>query len=119
MSNNMKSFINKASQESQKNQKHFRIFGTIDLFVLDALPKEINILKVIEEVEEKIPFHLTNEIEVFYIGNFKEFQEKQVNAMFKNGAIYITNDQDNIPDMVDDIIKYRENFLARGRGSET
>jgi len=104
MSNKMKSFIDETSQENQRNQKHFKIFGTIDLFIMNELPKKVDILRVIEEVEEKIPFHLTNEVEIFYVGAFKEFQEKQVNAMYKNGAIYITNDQDNIPDMVDDVI---------------
>ena len=104
MPNNIKDFIIENSHENQRNQNHFKIFGFIDLYIKDQLPQNIDILKVIEQVEEKIPFHLTNEIEAFYVGSFKEFEEKQVNAMYLDGAVYVTNDQDNIPDMVDDII---------------
>ena len=103
MPNNIKNFIFENSYENQRNQNHFKIFGFIDLYIKDSLPEDIDILKVIDQVEERVPFHLTNEIEVFYIGNFKEFEEKQVNAMYLDGAIYVTNDQDNIADMVDDI----------------
>ena len=43
-------------------------------------------------------------MEAFYVGRFKEFEEKQVNAMYRDGAIYISNEQDNNEDMIDDLI---------------
>jgi len=100
----MKNFIRNSSQKSQRSQKCLKIFNTIDLFIKDPLPSGVNILEVIREVEKRVPFHLTSEIDVFYVGNFKEFQEKQVNAMYRDGAVYVTNDQDDVMDMVDDIV---------------
>jgi hypothetical protein len=104
MSDNLKSFIKEKAYNSKRNQKHLKIFGLIDLFIKDPLPDNVDILEVINEVEAKIPFHITNEIDAFFVGNFKEFEEKQVNAMYRDGAIYVSNDQDNNADMVDDII---------------
>jgi hypothetical protein len=100
----MRDFIKDNSRKNQKNRKHHKVFGFIDLFIKDPLPENVDILSVISEVEKKVPFHLANEIEVFYVGLFKEFEEKQVNAMYKDGAIYISSQQDDNPDMVDDII---------------
>tara|TARA_R110002020_G_scaffold90434_3_gene220188 strand:- start:7703 stop:8398 length:696 start_codon:yes stop_codon:yes gene_type:complete len=104
MSDELKDFIKDSSHKSVRNQKHFKIFGVIDFYIKDPLPENIDIVKVIAQVEEKIPFHITNEVDAFYVGNFKEFEEKQVNAMYRDGAIYVSSDQDNDADMIDDLI---------------
>ena len=104
MSGGMGDFIEDTSTRNKKNQKHFVVFGTVNLYVLNPLPKSINILEVIESVENKIPGHLVSHIDAIYVGTFKEFKEKQINAMYRDGAVYVSNEQDNIMDMVDDII---------------
>ena len=35
---------------------------------------------------------------------FEEFEDRDINAMFKDGAIYVSNEQDDVEDMVDDIV---------------
>ena len=104
MSDGIRNFIFENSYKNKKNHEHHKIFNFIDLYVKDSLPENVNILEVIQEVESKIPFFLVNEVEAFYVGDFKEFREKQVNAMYRDGAIYVSNDQDNVLDMVDDIV---------------
>ena len=104
MSDKMGEFIRRSSRESKKGQKHLKVFGTIDVFVKDPLPENVDIISVIEDVEEKVPHHLVGEVDALYVGNFKEFEEKQVNAMYRDGAIYVTNKQSNNADMIDDII---------------
>jgi Mlc titration factor MtfA (ptsG expression regulator) len=47
---------------------------------------------------------LVSEIDSIFVGIFNEFEEMETNAMFKDGAIYLSNDQDNEDDMVDDIV---------------
>ena len=41
---------------------------------------------------------------MIYIGQFKQLIDRDINAMFEDGAIYLTNDQTNDKDMIDDII---------------
>ena len=39
-----------------------------------------------------------------YIGQFEEFKERETNAAYKDGALYITNEQSDEDDMIDDIV---------------
>jgi len=104
MSKELEGFIRESSDRSIRNQKQFKVFGAVDLFIKDPLPKNINIVKVIKKVEEKIPFQIVSEVEAFYVGRFKEFEDMQVNAMYRDGAVFVSNDQDDDADMIDDLI---------------
>lgn len=97
MSDGIRAFIKEA-------KNNLKLFGYKDVIVKDALPEHVDIQEVLSRVEAKVPFHIVEEIDCFYIGHFKEFDLKDINAMYKDGTIYITNDQDDIDDMVDDMI---------------
>ena len=43
-------------------------------------------------------------VDVIYVGDFQEFEEKRFNAAYEDGAIYVINVQDNAKDMADDIV---------------
>ncbi len=49
-------------------------------------------------------FNIINSVDVIYVGQFKEFVQFDYNAMYKDGAMYITNEQDDLNDMLDDIV---------------
>ena len=104
MSGGIDDFIADSSAKNKRSQKHFIVFDTVSLYILNPLPENVNILEVIESVENKIPSHLVSYIDAVYVGTFKEFEEKQINAMYRDGAVYVSNNQDNVADMVDDII---------------
>jgi hypothetical protein len=38
------------------------------------------------------------------MGHFPEMDEREINAFYEDGAIYVTNDQDDEMDMIEDII---------------
>lgn len=104
MTNNIKNFIQETAFNNQRNRSQYNIFGNIDLFIVNPLSKNINILNVIDQVEAIVPKHIASKVDGFYIGDFQEFRERDVNAMYKDGSIYISNHQDDDADMVDDII---------------
>ena len=104
MSSKIESFIQNTSYKNRKNNKEFKIFFDVPVFVKDPLPEHVDILNVLSQVEEKIPPYLTSKIEVVYVGQFREFEEKDINAMYRDGAIYVTNEQDDDEDMIDDIL---------------
>jgi hypothetical protein len=41
---------------------------------------------------------------MIYIGHFDIFDDRSINSLYADGAIYITNNQDDELDMVDDIM---------------
>jgi len=104
MSDKMANFVKDSSLNSRRNSNHHILFGTVDMYIINPLPKNVDVLTVIEKVEKIIPPHIAQKTEGIYVGNFKEFEEKQVNAMYKDGTIYISSDQDDNDDMIDDII---------------
>ena len=38
------------------------------------------------------------------VGDLEEFKDRKINAMYKDGCLYITNEQDDANDLIDDII---------------
>tara|TARA_R100000406_G_scaffold8752_2_gene5898 strand:+ start:1499 stop:2200 length:702 start_codon:yes stop_codon:yes gene_type:complete len=104
---NLKEYINESSTRSRNNSKEHFLFKTIpvyinpDLFFLDGYS---NIKQVLDMVERNVPSHLVSGVDVIYVGDFQEFQEKRFNAAYQDGAIYVINVQDNAKDMADDIV---------------
>ena len=78
--------------------------NNIDIFVLNPITSGIDIKKCFKMIFQSIPDYLTNGIDVIYIGDFDIFKEREVNAVYKDGGIYISNEQDNEMDMIDDVI---------------
>jgi len=97
---NMKKYIS----ESNKKNKEYSLYGFVPVIIKDNFVKEINLRHVLSLVEKKIPEKLCLNLDVIYIGNFEEFSEREVNAFFRNGALFLTNDQDDEEDLLDDII---------------
>jgi hypothetical protein len=77
----------------------------IHVYFKDQLDnQEINIEDVIATVESKIPHHLLSEIEMIVVGWFQEFEDRDINAFYRDAILHISNSQDDVDDMVDDII---------------
>ena len=56
MSSKIESFIQNTSYKNRKNNKEFKIFFDVPVFVKDPLPEHVDILNVLSQVEEKIPY---------------------------------------------------------------
>tara|TARA_R100000008_G_C3572765_1_gene163274 strand:- start:260 stop:949 length:690 start_codon:yes stop_codon:yes gene_type:complete len=88
-----------------KNKKLFEHkMKNFEVFLKDPLPDHIDIVKVFKEIEKKIPDFFLSLVDVVYVGNFSFFEERNVNALYLDGAIYISNDQDNNDDLKDDLV---------------
>ena len=76
----------------------------VDIYIKDQLPEGIDVDFVIRYVAKRLPNHVLNNIDVIYVGLFQDLIDRDVNALWQNGAIYITNQQDSEMDMIDDLI---------------
>jgi len=102
MKNNLTSYIKKNNKKSENQNLSF--FGSINVFVKDPLPEDISLRIILRRIENLIPHYLVNNIDAVYVGQFDEFVEMETNAAYKDGALYITNDQYDEDDMIDDIV---------------
>jgi len=90
-------------KRSRKMKDHFNLNG-VSVIVKDALPDDIDLEFVLNYIAARVPFYLTQNIEMIYVGKFPEMEEREINAFFENDAIYVTNDQEEEMDMIEDII---------------
>ena len=102
--NNIIDYVKQSKQRASSEQKEFYLFNDIFVYIKDALPDHINIVDILETIEKRIPSFLLHDIESIFVGQFDDFAERQTNAFYKDGAIYVTNDQDDNGDMLDDIV---------------
>jgi hypothetical protein len=79
-------------------------FGNIDVVIKDEIVSDVDISKVFDKVLRLIPNHFLNLIDIIYIGDFKFLKDKNVNAAYMDGAIYISNIQEDENDLLDDVV---------------
>jgi len=96
------------SLKRSKSLNHYSLFGSeIPIYVKDELifiDDKSTLEDVIKIVENSLPSFLVSNVDVIYVGDFSHFEERDTNAAYENGAIYVINVQDSAMDMADDIV---------------
>jgi len=103
----------KESIEKSKNLRDSWSLNGIQIFTKDKLPKGFDMKFVVEYVNSRIPSHMMKGVDIIYIGEFEEMKQREINAYFADGAIYVTNRQDDEMDMIDDIIHEMAHSVER------
>jgi len=103
--------------EAVLNKSEYKLFGKV-VFVKDPLPDHVFLIDVVSKIESLIPKYLFHDVGVIYIGDFDIFEKKKINALYLDGAIYLSNKQDSNNDMVDDIIHELAHSLEEQYGKD-
>ena len=97
--------MKKSSTNSKKTHKERIFLDGIKVLIKDPfITNEIDLDKVLNKVKNSIPHFLFQNVEAIYIGQFKELKERDLNAAYMDGALYLTNEQKNEVNMLEDII---------------
>ena len=96
-------WIEESIKRSKRMRDEFMLNG-VTVFVKDALPENVSGEFIFDYVGSRVPSYLMSNVEVIYVGQFPEMEERDINAFYENDAIYITNEQDDEMDMIEDII---------------
>jgi len=91
-------------KESSKNTGIYYLNKDIPVWMEDPLPPTIQLDKVLSKVQKVIPTEFFRYVHAIRIGMFDEMVDRQLNAMYKDGVIFISNMQDDGQDIVDDLI---------------
>ena len=110
--------IERSSKKAIKENKEKRLFNKTTVYIQAPLPEGFNIDYVLEFIENRIPSHLAYLIDSIYIGDFSFLKERDINAMYEDGAIYTTNEQSNEEDMIDDIVHEMAHSVEQLAGTE-
>lgn len=101
--NNLITYVKTSSSEAQKNQKYF-VYKNINVVIKDDFIIDINLKDVLKKLFKAIPNSLFHQVEAIYVGQFKELNQRKINAAYMDGAIYITNTQSSEDDLIDDLV---------------
>ena len=97
-------YVKKTSERHLNERREFSLFNKTTIFIKDFLPKEVNITKVVKEIEKKLPAHLAYDLDAIYIGQFPELNTREVESVYMNGAIFISNNQNSVEEMCSSIV---------------
>ncbi|MCK9596142.1 hypothetical protein M0R19_03090 [Candidatus Pacearchaeota archaeon] len=97
-------YIRKNSNELKESLRQKSIFnGRINIEYKDKFPLTIDSAIVWNRLEE-IPEKLIKNISTIKIGDFAELKKREIDSLYDNGVIYITNRQVNVNDVIEDVI---------------
>jgi len=88
---------------AQRESKEHYLYN-LPVYLLQDLPENVDIKKVLKTIESTIPQVFFQGVDVVYVGHIQEFEDRGINALYRDGAIYTTNAQSNNEDMIDDIV---------------
>jgi len=96
-------WIKKSHDRSKSLKDHYKLYD-IDIFIKDKLPENIDLDFCLKYVSKFLPLHMLKGVDIIYFGQFEFLNKRDVNAVYKDGAIYVTNVQDDDYDIINDII---------------
>lgn len=115
----LRTYIKQKQTLMNEQQIDFYTPSGLHVYFKDKLENpDINVQDVINSVEEKIPNHLLSHVEMIIVGWFKEFEERDINAFYKDAILHVSNVQDDVDDMVDDIVHEVSHALEENYGYE-
>ena len=115
----MLNYLRESHNRARANVQDFYTPTGVHVYIKDPLNNDgIDIEKIVAKVEERIPEHLLSEVEMIIVGWFDEFEEREINAFYGDGCLYISNIQDDEEDIIDDIVHEIAHSLEEPYGYE-
>ena len=93
-------------QKQQNVKTEFLLFNSVPIKIFDALEvkNKFSIDELIKNLELILPLNIKNIIKSINILNDPIFNVKKVNAFYHDNQLFISNKQDDINDIIDDIV---------------
>ena len=104
MSSTLAKYIFESAERARDAVGEYTFFGEPRVFIKDPLPNNVELPEVLKKIEQLVPFHLCHEVDMIYVGDFDILNQREVNAVWSDGAIYVTNNQESNRDVLDDLV---------------
>jgi len=114
----LRDYIQKRQQMREQKDNFYTSSG-IHVYTKDQMVNDLVDLEgVVSELEAKLPDHIRDGVEMVIVGHFNEFDERGINAFYKDGALYVSNVQDDDEDLLDDLIHETAHSVEEQYGME-
>jgi hypothetical protein len=98
----MKKYVLESYNRYIESRKEYYL-NRVPVYIINPLPSDIDLEHVLEEIASSVPNSFIDLIEGIYIGQFPELKNREIQAMLKDGAIYLSNFEDEV-DVTEDVI---------------
>jgi len=106
-------------QKMLEGKNNFYTSNGIHVYTKDQMVNDqVDLESVISELEAKLPEHIRDGVEMVIVGHFDEFGERGINAFYKDGALYVSNVQDDGEDLLDDLVHETAHSVEEQYGME-
>ena len=112
---NIEDIIKNSLLDQKVLQKEYHLFGKL-VYVQEPFVGDINVQNIIDEIEKTIPSYLFEEIDTVIVGTFDFLDERDLEAIYKDGAIYISNKIINDRDLMENILHETAHSLESSMG---
>lgn len=92
MSNAIK-YIKASSQKKQIKHLGILNYSGVKVYIKDELPEEVNVSECLDFVFSKMPRFFYSKVDSIQIGKFINLQQRNLDALFENGVVYLSNEQ--------------------------
>tara|TARA_R110002074_G_scaffold105413_1_gene227678 strand:+ start:445 stop:1146 length:702 start_codon:yes stop_codon:yes gene_type:complete len=117
MDHKIRQIIENSILKNKKQKKEFLLFSRIMIFIQDPLVGDsVNFDEITEGLEKHIPPHLFENIDIIYVGQQQELIDRELEALYDSGAIYITNTLSENIDYIENIIHENGHALEEVHG---
>lgn len=96
-------WIESSLKRSKILKDHYKLHD-IDVFIKDKFTNHIDFDLCLKTIATMIPSELLAGVDIIYVGQFDFLIKRELNALYDQGAIYITNDQADEQDIIEDIV---------------
>jgi hypothetical protein len=100
----MTSYVKRSLIEANSKRREYSLYGRIMVLVKDPLPEDIHLADALRSIEERVPERMFHNVDIVYIGEFPELEERDVASAYLDGAIYTTNTHHTSDDFIKNII---------------
>jgi len=110
--------IRDSLKKSEEQKREHYLFGRILVYVKDPVLPNVDMSSMLGKIESLIPPHLMEEVDEIFIGSFGENEERELEARYESGAIYITSDLPTNGDYIENIVHETAHAVEAQRGLE-
>ena len=97
--------MNKLVKRLKEQQNvEYLLFNSIPIIIKDKLTNNIDIRSLIKSVENVLPYSFRKLINSIIILDDPIFSQRKINAFYHNDTLFISNNQDDENDILDDIV---------------
>lgn len=110
--------IRDSLKKSKEQKKEHYLFGRILVYIKDPVLPSVDISYMLGKIERLLPPHLMEEVDGIFIGSFGENEDRDLEAHYESGAIYITSDLPSNGDYIENIVHETAHAIEAQRGLE-